>query len=147
MPKATPGGLGHVPVAVYSCAAETEAARDAERLARNYAHARHWHVAGSWADTDPGVPLEERPAWEALPGALSSGLIRGIVVGGASHVAANATRFAALSVLIRDRGGFLIEATSAHPHRTPGQHERRRILLVAASGWWHRGPVLTGTAT
>ncbi|MFF4605742.1 hypothetical protein ACFY12_23745 [Streptomyces sp. NPDC001339] len=135
MPKTPSDGFGHVPVAVYSCAAETAVARDAERRARHYADARHWHVAGVWSDNDPSIPLDARTGWSAVTGALSSGLIRGIVVGGASHIAADPAQFASLGVLIRDRGGFLAEAIPGFSRRTPGQHERRRILFEASSGW------------
>lgn len=135
MPNSLPGGLGHVPVAVYSCAATAALVREAERRTRQYADARHWHVAGAWFDTDPTVPLDTRPGWSAMTGALSSGLIRGIVVVAASHVVLDAAQFAALGVLIRDRGGFLSEATPGPPRHTPGQQVRRRVLLEGAAGW------------
>jgi hypothetical protein len=135
MPNTPPGGLGHVPVAVYACATATSAVCAAELRARHYADARHWHVAGTWTDNDPSMALDTRPGWSAITSALSTGLIRGIVVAGASHVVADAAHFAALRLLIRDRGGFLTEAAPGPPHRTPGQHERRRALLEAAVGW------------
>ncbi|MGW7413837.1 hypothetical protein [Streptomyces sp. NPDC054863] len=135
MPNSSPGGLGHVPVAVYSCAAESPAVHEAERRARRYAEARHWHVAGVWSDDDPAMPLDTRSGWSAITGALSSGLVRGIVVAGAMHVTADAAQFAALGVLIRDRGGFLAEATNSSSRHTPGQHERRRVLFEAAASW------------
>lgn len=147
MPKYPPGGIGHVPVAVYSCAAESAAVREAERRARHYADARHWHVAGTWSDDDPGLPLDARPAWAAVTSTLSSGLVRGIVVSSISHLVENAGQFAALGVLIRDRGGFLAEATSPPAHQTPGQFERRRILLEASSGWWQWRDLVPGAAS
>ncbi|MCZ4117914.1 hypothetical protein [Streptomyces sp. H39-S7] len=140
MSNTSPDGLGHVPVAVYACAAEAPLVREAEKQARRYADARHWHVAGAWADDDPTLPLDTRPGWSAIAGALSTGMIRGVVVGAASHVAADAAQFAALGVLIRDRGGFLAEAIPRPSRRTPGQNERRQALFEAASGWspWTR---------
>ncbi|MET9964903.1 hypothetical protein ABZZ80_02995 [Streptomyces sp. NPDC006356] len=135
MPNTPPSGLGHVPVAVYSCATTASAVCAAELRARHYADARHWLVAGAWTDDNPAVALDTRPGWSAITSALSTGLIRGIVVAGASHVATDTAHFAALGVLIRDRGGFLTEAASGPSHRTPGQHERRRALLEAAVGW------------
>ncbi|MEV8070846.1 hypothetical protein AB0P32_32860 [Streptomyces sp. NPDC085995] len=147
MPEFPFGGIGHVPVAVYSCAAEAAAVRDAEHRARQYADARHWQVAGTWSDDDPGVPLDARPAWTAVTSALSSGLVRGIVVAGISHLAADAGQFAALGVLVRDRGGFLTEATSPVARRTPGQYERVRVLIEASSGWWLRGRLVPGAAS
>jgi hypothetical protein len=147
MPKSPSGGIGHVPVAVYSCAAESAAVREAERRARHYADARHWHVAGTWSDDDPSTPLDARPAWAAVTSALSSGLIRGIVVAGITHLAEDAGQFAALGVLIRDRGGFLTEAASPPARQTPAQHERRRILLEASSGWWLWGDLVPGAAS
>ena len=146
MPNTPPGGLGHVPVAVYVCAAATSAVCEAERRARHFADARHWHVAGAWTDHDPAVSLDARPGWSAMTSALSTGLIRGIVVAGTSHIAADAAHFAALGVLIRDRGGFLTEAASGPPSRTPGQHERRRVLFAAAVGWWPWDHVTPGIA-
>ncbi|MFF1416712.1 recombinase family protein [Streptomyces sp. NPDC058280] len=135
MPNIPPGGLGHVPVAVYSCATSTHAVREAERQARHYADARHWHVAGAWIDHDPSALLDTRPGWQAMTGALSTGLVRGVVVAAISHVALDAAQFAALGVVVRDRGGFLVEATTpGPPHRTPGQHERRRTLFEGGAG-------------
>ncbi|WP_433546521.1 hypothetical protein ACQPZG_16550 [Streptomyces sp. CA-294286] len=146
MLNSPPGGLGHVPVAVYSCAAESPAVHEAERRARHYADARHWHVAGVWSDDDPTVPLDTRLGWSAITGALSSGLVRGIIVAEIGHVAADAAQFAALGVLVRDRGGFLAEATSGPSRHMPGQHERRRVLFEAAAGWvpWVR--IVPGSA-
>ncbi|MFI9587209.1 hypothetical protein ACIHCQ_36575 [Streptomyces sp. NPDC052236] len=144
MPNTPPGGLGHVPVAVYACAAEPPVVREAERRARHYADARHWHVAGAWTDDDPAVPLDTRPGWSGITGALSSGMIRGVVVVGASHLAADAAQFAALGVLVRDRGGFLVEATPGLLRRTPGQHERRRALFEADAAWSPWGHVMPG---
>ncbi|QIB42809.1 hypothetical protein [Streptomyces aureoverticillatus] len=135
MPNTPSGGHGHVPVAVYSCASEPFVAREAEQRARDYANARHWHVAGTWNDDDVAVPLDSRPGWSAVTGALSTGIIRGVVVGALSHVAIDLAQFTALSVLIRDRGGFLTEATSRPTRRTPGQYERRRVLFGASAGW------------
>ncbi|MET7702632.1 recombinase family protein [Streptomyces sp. NPDC005485] len=147
MPNTPPGGLGHVPVAVYACATGTSAVCAAELRARHYADARHWHVAGAWTDDDPAAALDTRPGWSAVMSALSTGLIRGIVVAGASHVAAGAAHFAALGVLIRDRGGFfLTEAAPGPRHRSPGQHERRRALLDAAVGWSPRDHFAPGIA-
>lgn len=145
MPNSSSGGLGHVPVAVYSCAVEPPAVREAELRARHYSDARHWHVAGAWSDDDPAVPLDTRLGWSAITGALSSGLVRGIVVAGARHVADDAAQFAALGVLIRDRGGFLAEATNSPSRHTPGQHGRRRILFEAAAGWTPWGRLIPGS--
>ncbi|MHC0433822.1 hypothetical protein ACX6XY_27180 [Streptomyces sp. O3] len=144
MPNTPSGGHGHVPVAVYSCASAAAVVREAERRARHYADARHWHVAGAWTDDDPAVPLDSRPGWSAITGALSTGIIRGVIVGAVSHVATDTAQFTALSVLIRDRGGFLTEAMSGPTHRTPGQHERRRVLLEAASIWSPWGHLRSG---
>jgi hypothetical protein len=135
MPKSPSGGLGNVPAAAYTCAAGTAAVRDAEERARHYAATRHWCVAGAWSDDDPSVPLDARPAWKAVMGALSSGLVRGIVVAGASHVAHDARQFTALGVLVRGRRGFLADAKSRPTHLIPGQHERLRALFEASSGW------------
>ncbi|MFD4261379.1 hypothetical protein ACFWR9_28065 [Streptomyces sp. NPDC058534] len=146
MPK-LPGGIGHVPIAVYSCATESAAVHEAERRARLYADARHWHVAGTWSDDGPRVPLDARPAWAAVTSALSSGLIRGIVVAEISHLVEDADQFAALGVLIRDRGGFLTEAPPPANRQPPGQHERRRILLEASSGWSLWDDLAPGTAS
>lgn len=52
MPNNPPGGLGHVPVAVYSCAATSTALGESEERGRYYADARHWHVAGVWSEPD-----------------------------------------------------------------------------------------------
>lgn len=147
MPKSPTGGIGQVPVAVYSCAAETTAVRDAERRARHYAEARHWHVAGAWSDNDPNVHLDARPAWAAVTGALACGQVRGIIVAGISHLIDDARQFAALGVLIRDRGGFLAEASSPPSRRTPGQHERRRVVFEASSGWSLWGQLMPGAAS
>lgn len=147
MPKSPSGGIEHVPVAVYSCAAESAAIRETVRRARHYADTRHWHVAGTWSDDDPSTPLDARPAWAAVTSALSSGLTRGIVVAEITHLAEDAGQFAALGVLIRDRGGFLAEATSPSARQRPGQHERRRILLEASSGWWLWGDLVPGAAS
>ncbi|MEV4335485.1 hypothetical protein [Streptomyces sp. NPDC049590] len=147
MPKYSPGGIGHVPVAIYSCAFESAAVREAERRARRYADARHWHVAGAWSDDNPCVPLDGRPAWAAVTSTLSSGLVRGIIVAGISHLADDAAQFAALGVLVRDRGGFLAEATSPPPRQTAGRQERRRVLLEASSGWWLWKDLAPGAAS
>ncbi|MFJ2949821.1 hypothetical protein [Streptomyces sp. NBC_01438] len=133
MPNTPLGGVGHVPVAVYSCATSTHAVREAERRARHYADARHWHVAGAWTDRDPSAPLGSRLGWQAMTGALSSGLVRGVVVATISHVALDAAQFAALGVLVRDRGGFLVEATAGPQQRTPGQPEHRPTLFEGAA--------------
>ncbi|MCX4734963.1 hypothetical protein [Streptomyces sp. NBC_01363] len=146
MPNTPPGGLGRVPVAVYSCAAATPVAREAERRTRHYADARHWYVAGAWTDNDPTLPLGIRPAWSAMTGALSSGLIRGVVVAGASHVATDAAQFASLGALIRDRGGFLAEATPESPRHGPGRHERRRALFEGTAGWFLCGHLMPGVS-
>ncbi|MCY0953984.1 hypothetical protein [Streptomyces sp. H27-S2] len=135
MPTNPPGGLGHVPVAVYACASTAAAVRDGEKRGRHYADARHWHVAGAWSDADPAVPLAERSGWQAITSALSTGMIRGIIVGSLSHVAADAAQFAGLGVLIRDRGGFLVHAAAGLPRRTPGQQQRRRDIADASSRW------------
>jgi hypothetical protein len=71
-------------------------------------------------------------------------MIRGVVVAGASHVAADAAQFAALGVLVRNRGGFLAEATPGPLRRTPGQHKRRRALFEAAAAWSPWGHVMPG---
>ncbi|MGW5335557.1 hypothetical protein [Streptomyces bauhiniae] len=135
MPINPPGGRGHVPVAVYSCATTSTALGESEERGRCYADARHWHVAGVWSDSAPSLPLIERPGWQAVTGALSAGMIRGVVVSGLTHVAADAAQFAALGVLLRDRGGFVADASSATPtRRTPGQARRRRDIADAASG-------------
>ncbi|MFB7364714.1 recombinase family protein [Streptomyces hydrogenans] len=137
MPTNLPGGLGHVPVAVYSCAATSTALGESEARGRYYADARHWHVACVWSDPAPSLPLMERPGWQAVTAALSAGMIRGVVVSGLTHVAADAAQFAALGVLLRDRGGFLADASSGTPtRRTPGQARRRRDIADAASGWF-----------
>ncbi|MFE3557077.1 hypothetical protein ACFXKW_19730 [Streptomyces sp. NPDC059193] len=135
MPTNPPSGLGHVPVAVYSCASTAVAVRDGEKRGRHYADGRHWHVAGAWSDPDPVVPLAERPGWQAITSALSTGMIRGIIVGSLSHVAADTAQFAGLGVVIRDRGGFLVHAAGGPPRRTPGQLQRRRDIADASSGW------------
>ncbi|MFD9814459.1 hypothetical protein [Streptomyces sp. NPDC059080] len=137
MPNNPPGGLGHVPVAVYSCATTSTALGESEERGRYYADARHWHVAGVWSDPDPALPLMERPGWQAVTAALSAGMIRGVVVSSPTHVAADAAQFAALGVLLRDRGGFLAGAPNGTPaRRTPGQARSRRDLADAASGWF-----------
>lgn len=136
MPINPPGGLGHVPVAVYVCAPTSTAVREGEERGRYYADARLWHVAGAWSDFDPALPLAERPGWQAVTSALSAGMIRGIVVSALTHVASDAAQFASLGVLIRERGGFLTDVAAASPtRRTPGQGERRRDIADAASGW------------
>ncbi|MFF3412908.1 hypothetical protein ACFYW8_43670 [Streptomyces sp. NPDC002742] len=124
MPNTPPSGLGHVPVAVYACAAAPSAVYEAERHARHYSDARLWRVAGAWIDNDPTVALDSRPGWSAITSALSSGLIRGIVVAGISHIATDAVRFAALGVLVRDRGGFLAKAV-AGSLQVPENHASR----------------------
>ncbi|MCG7523360.1 recombinase family protein [Streptomyces sp. OfavH-34-F] len=137
MPINPPGGLGHVPVAVYSCATTSTALGESEERGRCYADARHWHVAGVWSDPAPSLPLMERPGWRAVTAALSAGMIRGVVVSGLTHVAADAAQFAALGVLLRDRGGFLADGSSGTPpRRTPDQARRRRGIGDAASGWF-----------
>ncbi|MFB7543544.1 hypothetical protein ACFC0N_27075 [Streptomyces zaomyceticus] len=140
MPINPPGGLGHVPIAVYACATTSTAIREGEERGRYYADARHWHVAGAWSDFDPTLPLAERPGWQAVTSALSAGMIRGIVVSALTHVAADAARFASLGVLIRERGGFLVDASGVAPaRRTPGQRRRRRGIADAASGLTPQG--------
>ncbi|MFJ4801155.1 hypothetical protein [Streptomyces murinus] len=135
MPNNPPGGLGHVPVAVYSCATTSTAVGESEERGRYYADARHWHVTGVWSDPDPDLPLADRPGWQAAAAALSAGMIRGVVVSGPAHVAADAAQFAALGVLLRDRGGFLADALNGIPaRRTSGQARRRRDIADAASG-------------
>ncbi|MEW2620749.1 hypothetical protein [Streptomyces sp. NPDC048106] len=137
MPTNPPGGLGHVPVAVYSCATTSTALGESEERGRYYADARHWHVAGVWSDPDLALPLAERPGWQAVTAALSAGMIRGVVVSVPTHVAADAAQFAALGVLLRDRGGFLADASNGIPaRRTPGQARRRHDIADAASGWF-----------
>ncbi|WP_435185710.1 hypothetical protein [Streptomyces sp. bgisy126] len=136
MPNNPPSGLGHVPVAVYACAPTSDAVREAEERGRHYAGARLWHVAGAWSDFDPALPLAERPGWQAAASALSTGMIRGIVVSTPTQVATETAQFASLGVLIRERGGFLADASGASPaRRTPGQRGRRRDIADAASGW------------
>ncbi|CAM5539785.1 hypothetical protein [Streptomyces narbonensis] len=140
MPINPPGGLGHVPIAVYICAATSTDIRAGEELGRYYADARHWHVAGAWSDFDPTLPLAERPGWQAVTSALSAGMIRGIAVSALTHVATDAAQFASLRVLIRERGGFLVDASGASPvRRTPDQRRRRRDIADAASGWSPQG--------
>ncbi|MGA4866832.1 hypothetical protein ACPB9J_29755 [Streptomyces lavendulocolor] len=137
MPNNPSGGLGHVPVAIYSCALSSTALGESEERGRYYADARHWHVAGAWSDSDPALPLAERPGWQAVTAALSAGMIRGVVVSAVAHVASDTAQFAALGVLLRDRGGFLADASNGTPaRRTPGQARRRRDLTDAASGWF-----------
>ncbi|MFF4386256.1 hypothetical protein ACFY0G_05565 [Streptomyces sp. NPDC001552] len=142
MPNNPIGGLGHVPVAVYTCSATATVVRDGEKRGRHYADARHWHVARAWSDTDPAVLLDERPGWQAITTALSTGMIRGIIVGSLSHVAADTAQFASLGVLIRDRGGFLVHAADTAPRRTLGQLQRRRDVADVSSGWspWEDTP-------
>lgn len=137
MPTNPPSGLRHVPVAVYSCATTSTALDESEERGRYYADARHWHVAGVWFDPAPSLPLMERPGWQGVTAALSAGMIRGVVVSGLTHVAADVAQFAALGVLLRDRGGFLADASSGTlPRRTPGQALRRCGIADAASGWF-----------
>ncbi|MFJ9817685.1 hypothetical protein ACIRU3_20925 [Streptomyces sp. NPDC101151] len=136
MPNNPPGSLGHVPVAVYSCAATSTALSEGEERGRYYADARHWHVAGVWSDSDPARPLMERPGWQAVTATLSAGMIRGVVVGGPTHVGSDAAQFAAFGVLLRERGGFLADASNGTAGRTPGQVRRRRDIAGAASGWF-----------
>ncbi|MYW08734.1 hypothetical protein GT034_10315 [Streptomyces sp. SID2563] len=136
MPNKSPGGLRHVPVAVYACAPTSLAIREAEERGRRYAGARLWHVAGVWSDLDPALPISERPGWQAVTSALSGGMIRGIVVVTPAQVATDTAEFASLGVLIRERGGFLVDVSGASPvRRTPGQLGRRRDIADAASGW------------
>ncbi|MEV3947026.1 hypothetical protein AB0K57_05105 [Streptomyces halstedii] len=137
MPNNPPGGLGHVPVAVYSCATTSTALGESEERGRYYADARHWHVAGVWSDSDPALSIMERPGWQAVTAALSARMIRGVVVSVSTHVAADAAQFTALGVLLRDRGGFLADASSGtSARRTPGQARRRRDIADVASGWF-----------
>ncbi|MEV7432267.1 hypothetical protein ACIQKE_14770 [Streptomyces griseoviridis] len=137
MPTNPPGGLGHVPVAVYSCAATSTDLGESEERGRYHADARHWQVAGVWSARASSLPLMERPGWQAFTAALSAGMIRGVVVSGLTHVAAGAAQFAGLGVLLRDRGGFLADASSGTPtRRTPGQARRRHDIADAASGWF-----------
>ncbi|MEV7796941.1 hypothetical protein AB0O68_34035 [Streptomyces sp. NPDC087512] len=49
------------------------AVREGEERGRYYADARHRHVAGAWSDFDPTLPLAERPGWQAVTSALSTG--------------------------------------------------------------------------
>ncbi|MFG3526596.1 hypothetical protein ACGF8B_07620 [Streptomyces sp. NPDC047917] len=115
MPNNPPGGLGHVPVAVYSCATTSTTLDESEERGRYYADARHWHVAGVWSDPDPAQPLRERPGWQAVTVALSAGMIRGVVVSSTAHVASGAVQFAALGVLLRDRGRVPRGRVERHP--------------------------------
>lgn len=100
-------------------------------------------MAGAWTDRDPSAPLGSRLGWQAMTGALSSGLVRGVVVAANSHVALDAAQFAALGVLVRDRGGFLVEATTGPPPRTPGQPQHRRTLFEGAARRFSYGHLAT----
>ncbi|MYY01224.1 MULTISPECIES: recombinase family protein [unclassified Streptomyces] len=148
MPTNPPSGLGHVPVAVYSCATTSAALGESEERGRYYADARHWHVAGVWSDPAPSLPLMERPGWQGVTAALSAGMIRGVVVSGLTHVAADVAQFAALGVLLRDRGGFLADASSGTlTRRTPSQARRRGDIANAASGWFTQTDTYEGGAS
>lgn len=89
------GGVGLVNVAVYTATCDASAADQAAARARSYAEARHWNVTAVHADPDPAVPLADRQGWQAVTDALSSGSLRGIIVGVAGHVADDAAQFAA----------------------------------------------------
>ncbi|MFE7093306.1 hypothetical protein [Streptomyces erythrochromogenes] len=129
------GGIGHVPVAVYSSSPHAATIQESEACARRYADARLWPVAGAWSDPDPSIPLVDRMGWRGITDALGNGIVRGIVVADQAHVASDSAEFERLGALIRDRGGFLAVATASTPRRTPGQQARRRTVLEAASGW------------
>ncbi|UUU44329.1 recombinase family protein [Streptomyces sp. NBC_00162] len=129
------GGIGHVPVAVYSSSPDPATVRDSEACARRYAEARLWPVAGAWSDPDPDAPVIDRIGWRAITDALGSGMVRGIVVADPAHIAPDPSDFDRLGALVRDRGGFLVVATPSLPRRTASQHARRRNVLEAASGW------------
>ncbi|MET9470291.1 recombinase family protein [Streptomyces sp. NPDC006544] len=137
MPKNPPGVLGHVPVAVYSCTDDPRTVRAAETRGRHYADSRHWQVAGAWSDLGPAVPLDTRAGWKAVTDALDAGKVRGIVVADTSHIAADPAQFAALGVLLRERGGFLVYTTVSPMRRTPRpapaapqpRRSRRRMVI------------------
>ncbi|MFJ6770126.1 hypothetical protein ACIQOV_03955 [Kitasatospora sp. NPDC091257] len=88
----------------------------AERC-RQYADAREWVVAGSFADSVPLISLSERCGWLELSAALSSGTAQGVVTWTRSMVADSIEEWDRLTTLLSDRGLFL----AAGALDTPGQ--------------------------
>lgn len=128
-PHASPG---RVPVILYIAGDNPVANGEALFLARRFASDREWTVVAEQTDTSTTAPLPDRAGWETVTAALADGTAHGVVVGALDMVADSPAEFAALGVLVRDRGAFLVEAAGV-PRRTPGQYSRRRNLHDAAT--------------
>jgi hypothetical protein len=126
---------GRVPVVVYIASDDPATGTKTLAVARRFASDREWSIVAEPSDTSTTAPLLDRHGWATVTAALATGSARGVVVGAFGMVATEKAEFEALEALIRDRGGFLVEATSTLPRRTPGQALRRRNLADAAAGY------------
>ncbi|MFE3608899.1 hypothetical protein [Streptomyces goshikiensis] len=86
------------------------------------------------------VRAYDRPGWAAVDHALSTGTLRGVVVGAPAQLAPSAKEFAALRSHLRDRGGLLVEAVGLpeanHAAAIGGEGQRSvtRIRPLTRSG-------------
>ncbi|MEU9415982.1 hypothetical protein [Streptomyces sp. NPDC048272] len=121
--KSRLGSRGHVPVAVYSCAADPAVRSGAVLLGRRYAEARLWLVATVRSDDDPSMPLDDRVGWTAILDALRTEAVRGVVVAKALHSADSSWALDTLGSAVREHGGFLAEAIGTGPRAAQGGAE------------------------
>ncbi|UNZ21304.1 hypothetical protein [Streptomyces sp. 891-h] len=142
MPIAPPSGR-RVPVALYICAAEDDAAALITEHLQQYAHARDWPVTEAVRDQDGSQPLEHRPGWTRVVSLVTEGTARGIVAFSPAALTTGQGAFAALCQRVAADGAFLVatHASGVIPHRTSQDAARRHNLADAAAGWlFEEGP-------
>ncbi|MER0485111.1 recombinase family protein [Streptomyces sp. Edi2] len=127
-----------VPVALYVCTSDQDAAELLTDYCRQYAHARDWDAIETVTDTDRQAPLMSRPGWVRLLTLLSDGAIRGVVTYSPAMVAVPEGEYESVRTLMRDRGAFLVTARATTddpdtpPRRTPAQTARRQNIADVA---------------
>ncbi|WP_162602689.1 hypothetical protein [Streptomyces spongiicola] len=125
-----------VPVVVYVCTAEDDAADLIAEHVQQYAHARDWPVVETVRDHDRLQPLDQRPGWARVL-ELTPDRARGIVTFSPPMLTADIAAFEALRRKVADQGHFLVatRTSGVRPRRTAADAARRRDLAAAASGW------------
>ncbi|WP_189971498.1 hypothetical protein [Streptomyces violascens] len=127
-----------VPVLLYVCTGDQDAADLLTNYCRQYATARDWDVIETVTDPDRQIPLMSRPGWTRVRKALSDNTARGVVTYSTGMIAEPTAEYEAVATLLRDRDAFLAAARphtrdSEQPRRTPLQRERRRNIADASN--------------
>ena len=127
-----------VPVAVYICTGESDAAELLAEYCERYATAREWVVSAVHHDIDRRQRLAERPGWTQVADLLVRGAARGIVTLTRGMVAEDDAGYDAVRLLVRSGGGFLaaVRAEAVRPlHRSAPDLARRHAIADVAAGW------------